>query len=214
MKMEKLGVALLGAVLLSACVEGVDKPSKELFAKVLDEHFTKYRECIELPMSENEQGYLFIAEIRSPETLAADKLNARDLDPYMALAVEGVLKAEDTTLEKPFFSQVKKLPAKGFNLTPLGQTFFDKGEGGAGLLCYGRRKVVSVTNFTVPSSGAKQSVARVNYVYGLSDVPDWAVNADLDYRYPKVRESIGQTSEATTELVLSYNGWMVADEFR
>ena len=213
-------VMLSAALILSSCGNsGTHKASNETFTEVLNAYYADHKDCVGLPTTKNEDGYLYIAEIADDTKPLGAQMDDRDLKPFLALAKAGIMTARDAKLSKKVFSRTEKVAGKGFELTELGTSMlladeFKRGfSEGEPQLCYGRRFIDEITNFTEPVDIRGFTMSSVNYKYSVRDVADWAKLPEVHLRYPYLETYLATTSEDKEDLVLSDNGWVHFTEF-
>ncbi len=208
------------ALLLAACGAPDNEATNENFIQVLNAHYTKYHECFPIGKMEAGQTFLFVVEVADDGKVLGAKRNARDLKPFLALARAGIMSVHDTTLELKNFSKTEQVPAKGFRLTKAGEAAIQPKALNRGpdkdmlQLCYGRRDIVEIMNFTAPVVQSSAATSHVKYRYRLAEVPEWAIMPELAPRLALGPAAIAGVSEDSDDLVLSDKGWVHTDEFK
>lgn len=83
--------------------------------------------------------------------------------------------------------------------------------------CYGRYRVVEVTNFTEPAPVFGTTVSTVHYKWETTDIADWAVNSGiLQNEYPDLLRDLESQEEphtGTATVVLTGKGWVHDRQF-
>lgn len=83
----------------------------------------------------------------------------------------------------------------------------DRGLGGVEI-CFARRKIESIENFTEPADMAGIRLSRVTYRYSLADVAPWVNDAAIREALPAIGQMLAKSpAEATDTLVLTNKGW-------
>lgn len=207
------------AMILVACGNGSSKASATNFESVLNEYYAKHKECVGLPTTKNDDGFFYMAEIADDSKALGAQRNDRDLKPFLALAKAGIMTVDDVEVSLKTFSRVTKVPGKGFKLTDVGKSLlladefkrnFGKDEP---QLCYGRRIVKKIDNFSELQDLRGVTVSSVKYSYTVGEVAEWAKLPEIYLRYPHMESYIAITSEDKDDLVLSNNGWVHFTEF-
>ncbi len=75
-------------------------------------------------------------------------------------------------------------------------------------LCYARRDIQAVENFTEPTDAAGVKATRVTYRYTLKDVAPWASNPAIAAAFPAITEAVAKPlSTDADDLILTDKGW-------
>ncbi len=75
-------------------------------------------------------------------------------------------------------------------------------------LCYARRNIEAVENFTEPTDAAGMKATRVTYRYTLKDVAPWASNPAIAASLPAIPEAVAKPpSTDADDLILTDKGW-------
>jgi len=75
-------------------------------------------------------------------------------------------------------------------------------------LCYARRNIEAVENFTEPTDMAGVKATRVTYRYTLKDVASWVSNPAIAAALPAIPEAVAKPpSTDADDLILTDKGW-------
>ena len=141
-----------------------------------------------------ERIYLYIVDVPGESGLASDAFKNNTAGLFELVNV-GMMTVQDIKVERKFFSQVKSVPAKEFKLSDVGKSYLKNSSLGNLFdsyvfeMCYGRRNVEQVSNFTAPNEIHGSTVSTVNYSYGVVDIADWAKSPELGKVFPLYRKT-------------------------
>ncbi|CAN5160837.1 hypothetical protein BH09PSE3_BH09PSE3_25920 [soil metagenome] len=75
-------------------------------------------------------------------------------------------------------------------------------------LCYARRNIEAVENFTEPTDAAGVKATRVTYRYTLKDIAPWASHPAIATALPAILEAVAKSpSTDVDDLILTDQGW-------
>ena len=215
-------VRFVAAAVVCVALIGCDSPTKPTagnFTKAIDAYFRVHRECLTVP--DRDHPLLFKGETEDPR-FSID-LGRAHPDGYLhdklaqldALAAAGLLTRTDTGVPD------QDHPAAVFTLTQPGAAARADGDreqaaitgtpahtGSAtipGPICFARRKVASIDNFSLGELGVK--FAEVQYSYTLADKPAWANTKALQEAYPQTTSDPAGPVKDHITLQLTANGW-------
>ena len=78
-------------------------------------------------------------------------------------------------------------------------------------LCFGKANVAKVVTFTEPTEFMGVKVSRVTYTYTVSDIPEWAKNAEVQEVIDQLKEDVQSAktpTERTDAFILTDKGWI------
>lgn len=79
---------------------------------------------------------------------------------------------------------------------------------GGNELCFARRNVVEVTNWTEPADVMGVRVSQVRYRYKIVDIAPWAQTARMLAAFPRIAKALGKVEgEDKASLILTNEGW-------
>ena len=202
------------ALILQACGDGASQTSDPNFTSILNAYYANHKDCVGLPTTKNDEGFLYIAEIADYKTAVGVQRNNQNLQPFLALVDAGLMIADNTEATRQGFSRTEEVAGKGFKLTDIGKSMLLADEYKRGFsqrepqLCYGHRVVDKIINVTEPADIRGMTVSSVTYTFNVGDVAEWAKLPDVYLRYPHIESYIAKPSKDTDDLVLSENGWV------
>lgn len=75
-------------------------------------------------------------------------------------------------------------------------------------LCYARRNIEAVENFTEPTDATGVKATRVTYRYTLKDVAPWASHPAIAAALPAIPQAVAKSSSTDADdLILTDKGW-------
>lgn len=185
---------------------GNDGLGVENTIKALESYFQKARACIHISPSFG--GYKNVSSELMSE-------NHKILFDY--LVQQGIYKKE--VREESRLHVLKnnyKVKIATYTLTIFGSKFIGRylnnGMPEEGL-CYGKKKLTSVSDFTAPTDFMGKKISVVQYKYKVDSVEDWAKN-DVFYNFSeKLRNEVKGLEVKSEETLMKYgSGWRVANE--
>lgn len=184
-------MAMLAATLtIAACsspktIVDPNAATNDNFRVALQSWFDEHPECVRLDRS----GSLPI------ERAASRQVDKPALDAAVAA---GLLSAE------PIGDRVRYSPTDvGKDVVRDGDRFL-RGVN----LCYARRSIEAVENFTEPTNATGVKATRVTYSYTLKDVAPWASHPAIAAALPAIPEAVAKpSSKDADDLILTDSGW-------
>jgi hypothetical protein len=176
-------IAILGVVAWVGGCSAFKQPNEKNFMIALNAYYSAHDDC------------LFTNTLRFPyETSRSDESGAgsKGMD---ALTASDLMKRQEAKL----------IGVNRYILTPAG-------ERAGGRFCYGHREVTAVPGFTPPVAVAGQATTTVTYRYVMRDLPIWANTDAMRAAFPAVAKSTSSDPQDTAKLVLTINGWAMADK--
>jgi hypothetical protein len=159
------------------------EPNEKNFKIALNEYYSAHDDC------------LFTNTLRFPyETSRSDESGAgsKGMD---ALTASDLMKRQEAKL----------IGVNRYVLTPAG-------ERAGGRFCYGHREIVAVPSFTPPATVNGLPTTTVTYRYVMHDLPLWANTDAMRAAFPTLARSTSSDPQDTAKLVLTINGWAMADK--
>ncbi len=101
--------------------------------------------------------------------------------------------------------EAKLIGVNRYILTPAG-------ERAGGRFCYGHRQITAVPSFTPPVTEGNMLTTTVTYRYAMRDLPMWAKTDAMRAAFPALAQSTSPDAQSTTKMVLTANGWKLADD--
>ena len=110
----------------------------------------------------------------------------------------------------------------GYKISGNGEQYFRPADLDAGFfstgspkLCYGRREVLDVTNYTEPAEAMGVKVTNVKFDYKIVGGAPWANNKVIAETYTWLPKKIaGDVAEDATDLALTNRGWVHHSEVK
>jgi hypothetical protein len=159
------------------------EPTEKNFKIALNEYYSAHDDC------------LFTNTLRFPyETSRSDESGAgsKGMD---ALTASNLMKRQEAKL----------IGVNRYVLTPAG-------ERAGGRFCYGHREITAVPSFTPPATVNGLPSTTVTYRYAMRDLPLWANTDAMRAAFPTLARSTSSDPQDTAKLVLTINGWAMADK--
>ncbi|MDX3885744.1 MAG: hypothetical protein QHC65_15085 [Sphingomonas sp.] len=196
--MKRKAIAMLVATLaVTACgrPKTADNPKVAVdpkaatdnnFKAALQAWFDEHPDCVRLDRS---------------DSLPIERDASRQVDkPALDAAVAaGLLSVEPITGDRVRYSPTDA----GKDAVQDGDRFL----GGVNL-CYARRNIEAVENFTEPTDAAGMKVSRVTYSYTLKDVAAWASHPAIAAALSAIPEAVAKPSSTDADdLILTNQGW-------
>ncbi len=175
-----LSIVALFSLVSLGCSESEDEKIRTGVAKHLD---GVHGYCFELPtISKN--GHLR-THINAPEKDA--KLRA--LEAAGILTING-----------------REGNEASFDLTDLGKSIYTRDDG----LCFGKKVLKSVDNYTTPATSSGRRATTVSYSYALENAPKWAQHQAILENFPNLRRDLATSKGVhdTVVLIDTKNGWV------
>jgi len=186
---------LVAAAVLAISVTGCKGPKDQTgnLKTAINNYYDQWPEC------------LWKQPIQLPQQHA--KNDAAAVQPFDALVDQGLLSR--TPVEKSRLIILKEI-ANSYDLTDKGRANWtvDSSQPGYGNFCYAHRAVKDILSST-PAGTQPGATTTVNYTYTLGDVKDWARAPETQNAFPELQSALGATSQATTKLLLTSDGWKV-----
>lgn len=205
--MQRLAL-LTAALSLAACSSSQDA-SKSNFKTAIQAYYDANPACLEV-------------EAEFPHVTAPTDMGYKRTAPILDELVNlGFLSSTPVERDKRGFFPAdgprEKEPATQYTLTDKGKQVASKPTGRPFAshntdFCYGKYRVVEVTNFTAPADTFGQKVTRVHYTYQADDIADWAKSSEaLQTHWQQLVRDIASEEtpyKGRAALVLTNEGWM------
>jgi hypothetical protein len=182
-RMSALAISLVSSLASFTGCSSFKQPNEKNFMTALNAYYSHHDEC------------LFTNTLRFPyETSRSDESGAgsKGMD---ALTASDLMKRQEAKL----------IGVNRYILTPAG-------ERAGGRFCYGHREVTGVPGFTPPVTENGQQTTTVTYRYVMRDLPLWAQTDAMRAAFPTLGKSTSPEPQDTAKLVLTINGWAMADK--
>ena len=178
-----LAIVTIGSITFFTGCSNFKEPNEKNFKTGLNAYYSHHDEC------------LFTDTLRFPyETSRSDESGAgsKGMD---ALTASNLMKRQEAKL----------IGVNRYELTPAGVR-------AGGRFCYGHREVTAVPSFTPPAPVNGQPTTTVTYRYVMRDLPLWADTDAMRAAFPALAKSTSADPQDTAKLVLTINGWAMADK--
>jgi len=139
------------------------------------------------------------------EREARDRIGEKQIDAAVAA---GLLSVEPFRAVPRFGTT--PVDFKRYTPTDAGKAAIRKDDHGLGSvdICFARRQIESIDNFTEPADMAGIRLSRVAYRYRLADVAPWTGNAAIKAALPAIGQMLARSpAEASDTLILTSKGW-------
>ncbi len=187
--------SLFAVAVVTAALSGCKAPKDQAgnLKTAINNYYQQWPEC------------LWKQPIQLPQQ--HDRDDATAVQPFDALVDQGLLAR--TPIEKTKLLVIKKA-ANSYDLTDRGRANWtpDPSQPGYGNFCYAHRKVKDILGNT-PAGTQPGATTTVNYAYTIGDVKDWAQAQETHNAFPGLAAALTATSQASTTLVLTSDGWKV-----
>lgn len=184
--------------LLSACDDGTNAGSNN-FRHALQNYYDTEPVCTSIPSN---------LPIEIPAD--GDNITKRQME---ALTRVGLLSVESFRKTEPaiFGSPERTSDYLRYRPTEAGTAAVrlaaDRFIGGT-RICFAKRQITEVTNFTEPADALGVKSSRVTYRYDFKDVEPWTRRDDVRAAFPGIARLIDETPDPRTDtLVLTKDGW-------
>jgi hypothetical protein len=178
-----MAIVTIGSITFFTGCSNFKEPNEKNFKIALNAYYSHHDEC------------LFTNTLRFPyETSRSDESGAGS---------KGMDALTDSNLMKR--QEGKLIGVNRYELTPAGVR-------AGGRFCYGHREVTAVPSFTPPAPVNGQPTTTVIYRYVMRDLPLWANTDAMRAAFPALAKSTSADPQDTAKLVLTINGWAMADK--
>jgi hypothetical protein len=174
-------LAVSSLSLLTGC-SSFKQPNEKNFMTALNAYYSHHDEC------------LFTNTLRFPYETARNDQSGTGSKGMDALTASDLMKRQEAKL----------IGVNRYLLTPAG-------ERAGGRFCYGHREIIAVPTFTPPTTENNQQTTTVTYRYKLRDLPIWADTDAMRQAFPPLAKAASADPQDTAKLVLTINGWEIAD---
>jgi hypothetical protein len=182
-RISALAIFTIGSIASVTGCTSFKEPNENNFKAALNSYYSAHDDC------------LFTNTLRFPyETSRSDESGAgsKGMD---ALTASDLMKRQEGKL----------IGVNRYILTPAG-------ERAGGRFCYGHREITAVPSFTPPETVNGQQTTTVTYRYVMHDLPLWAQTDAMRAAFPALAKSTSSSPQSTAKLVLTINGWVMADK--
>ena len=182
-RISALAIVTVSSITFVTGCSNFKEPNEKNFKTALNAYYSAHDDC------------LFTNTLRFPyETSRSDESGAgsKGMD---ALTASNLMKR----------TEGKLIGVNRYVLTPAG-------ERAGGRFCYGHREVIAVPSFTPPATANGPQTTTVTYRYVMRDLPLWANTDAMRAAFPTLAKSTSADPQGTAKLVLTINGWEMADK--
>jgi hypothetical protein len=182
-RISALAICTIGSIGIVSGCSSFKQPNEKNFMVALNAFYSHHDQC------------LFTNTLVFPyETSRSDESGAgsKGMD---ALTASDLMKRQEAKL----------IGVNRYVLTPAGIR-------AGGRFCYGHREITAVPNFAPPQTVDGQPTTTVTYRYVMRDLPLWAQTDAMRAAFPTLAKSTSADPQDTAKLVLTMNGWEMADK--
>ena len=201
-------LAASGLVSLLLLLSGCDDPNAataDNFEKALQKYYDAHSVCVSLPV---------VLPLVSSTDL--DDLTRRQLDVLVNL---GLVSATPSRADAVALSALGKArDDRRYDITAAGEKSVRKGANtflGGTDVCFARRQVVKIDNFTQPVDELGMTISNVTYDYSLKYLEAWTSDEKVQNAFPQIRNALANSKITTTDgVILTGNGWQHENQDR
>lgn len=199
-------VQIVLVVLFCAPAYGDDGLNVENTIRALESYFQKTRACIQISPSFTGLG-----------NVTSDMMTENHKVLFDYLSEKGMYKKEAREESRlHLYKNDHKVKINTYTLTDFGSKFVGRylsNEMPEEGLCYGKKKLISVSDFTAPTDFMGKRLSVVQYKYKIDLIEDWAKNENFYKFSEKLKKEINGIEVTSEETLMKYgSGWRVANE--